>query len=116
MMWQPIETAPKDEWIILTNGETVAAGCWADTPFQEFRDSEGRYVDQVDAWAGWADVLGGMQPDPTHWMALPEPPTEPVTILYCTQCKAARTSRCIGPCHECGNGAFSAMAPTGEKP
>jgi hypothetical protein len=73
--WRDIETAPKDVWLILTNGEVVAAGCWADTTFQEFRDADGRYQDQVDAWSGWTDVLGGMQPDPTAWMPLPPPPT-----------------------------------------
>ena len=55
--WQPIETAPKDEdvWFISYNGEEVVpAAFWE---------------------CGFADVfMNWMEPQPTHWMPLPQPP------------------------------------------
>ena len=77
--WLPIETAPKDGTeILLSNGETVAQGNWlhAEPYIREYRDIDGRYVDQdeFDGYDGWIDQTGGMQPDPTHWMPLPPPP------------------------------------------
>ena len=73
--WQPIETAPRDGTeILMTNGVDVSSGQW----FSEYGgtyDQEGApNGDERDA--GWMDWIGGMQPDPTHWMPLPPPPTE----------------------------------------
>jgi hypothetical protein len=78
--WQPIETAPKDgEQIMLSNGEVVAQGHWYySAPFiREIRDIDGRYVDQdeSDGYEGWMDAIGGMLPEPTHWMPLPTRPS-----------------------------------------
>ncbi len=80
-VWQPIETAPKDgTQVILTNGVSVAQGNWLHSePFiREHRDLEGRYIDQdeSDGYDGWIDFIGGMMPEPTHWMPLPTPPKE----------------------------------------
>jgi len=77
--WQPIETAPKDgTHILLSNGESVSHGHWLYVAAysREIRDMEGFYVDQdeSDGYDGWIDFVGGMLPDPTHWMPLPPPP------------------------------------------
>jgi len=58
--WQPIETAPKDEDVLLyQRGEGVRAGYWDDEH-------------------GWLAVetqgLTGGKIQPTHWMPLPDPP------------------------------------------
>lgn len=55
--WQPIASAPDDEFeaIILWNGYEVVPGCaW-----------EGGWI---NCWHDWMD------PQPTHWMSLPEAP------------------------------------------
>ncbi|MDT6962883.1 hypothetical protein QTN24_15390 [Cupriavidus sp. SZY C1] len=77
--WQPIATAPKDGTnIIVTNGSSVAQGWWcSEEPYvREQRDLTGAWIDQQesDGFEGWLDCDGGMQPDPTHWMPLPQPP------------------------------------------
>jgi hypothetical protein len=77
--WRPIESAPKDVNVILSNGKDVAQGWWCDEPpsIREHRDLDGRYIDQTesDGYTGWLDCDGGMLPDPTHWMPLPTPPS-----------------------------------------
>lgn len=77
--WQPIETAPKDgTHVILTNGAAVSEGWWEhQEPYiRPERDAYGGIQDQAesDGYDDWLDVLGGMQPIPTHWMRLPAPP------------------------------------------
>ena len=77
--WMPIETAPKDgSEMLLSNGETVAQGHWlhAEAYIREKRDADGRYIDQEesDGFDGWIDYIGGMLPEPTHWMPLPAAP------------------------------------------
>jgi Protein of unknown function (DUF551) len=63
--WLPIDTAPKDaSSVLLSNGVEVAEGGWFDGHVE---DSYMR---------GWWDRLGGMQPEPTHWMPLPAPPQD----------------------------------------
>ncbi len=58
--WQPISTAPssEDQPAILFNGKSVVPG-WR---------FEGRWIDV------WYDH---MDPQPTHWMPLPPPPSDP---------------------------------------
>jgi hypothetical protein len=78
--WQPIETAPKDGTpILLSNGTDVEQGWWMheEGGITEHRDMDGRYTGQTesDGFIGWWDVSGCMQPEPTHWMPLPDPPT-----------------------------------------
>ncbi len=77
--WRPIETAPKDGTeILLSNGDDVSQGHWLyEAPYiRERRDADGRYIDQdeSDGFEGWIDWLGGMNPEPTHWMPLPPAP------------------------------------------
>ena len=70
--WQTIEAAPKDEVVILYNGE-VAEGSWVN-----FCDGYG----EVNAFVFTRDHHGldyyyadKCDPQPTHWMPLPSPPT-----------------------------------------
>jgi len=64
LAWQPIETAPKDETVILTlckNGR-IAPAVWYDNPFGDIHTV-------IDNFSGkWWTV--------THWMPLPKPPKE----------------------------------------
>jgi len=79
MIWQPIETAPRDGTeILLSNGKDVAQGWYVhdEGGITEHRDLDGNWMDQTesDGYIGWFDVGGCMGPDPTHWMPLPPPP------------------------------------------
>lgn len=63
MIWQPIETAPKDEKLkILCRGTRVTCGNWA--------ERKGRNT--VSQWVSWDGGFKVKEP-PTHWMPLPEP-------------------------------------------
>ena len=57
--WQPISTAPDDGTRVLTYraefGESMAVAWYSHHE-------------------GWKPVNGNTWPEPTHWMALPEPP------------------------------------------
>lgn len=62
MKWQPIETAPKTDSVLLWNGVrvfegSINSGVW----WSEF--------DMGDYEQGMPEA-----PQPTHWMPLPEPP------------------------------------------
>lgn len=63
--WQPIETAPKDRPIIVSNGEAVGEA-------QYHESAEGWW------WAGYhpTDASDGCVWQPAHWMPLPAPPKE----------------------------------------
>jgi len=67
MEWQPIETAPKNRQVLVSDGYEVAysvLGKAAHVPIYGWIELVG--VDPYDA-----DVL---EMEPTHWMPLPEPP------------------------------------------
>lgn len=83
--WKPIESAPKDGTdILLTNGVHVSCGHWHydEGGTTEHRDLDGRYIgqDDRDGFAGWLDWMGGMTPNPTHWMPLPAAPGSPASV------------------------------------
>jgi hypothetical protein len=79
--WQPIETAPKDGTEIwLYDPSSVLT--W-DQPSREYLP---KAYQQVGCWATWAQdshwnmidmqTGGYIGASPTHWMPLPEPPSE----------------------------------------
>lgn len=71
-MWHPIETAPKDGTPVLvfspgpsgdpTNVIVAKFDTWGDAAWWSFCESV------------LADIAGQIEPEPTHWMPLPEPP------------------------------------------
>ena len=63
MDWQPIETAPKDGYEILTYGV-----CDEGFPFM-WVSGWWTFPDGTGHWTGWHDDSWI-----THWMPLPEPP------------------------------------------
>lgn len=81
MMWQPIETAPKDGTPILIAPHLMKAS-WdfgADdwllfcVPLSEDGSVHG---DWSQPWTMWREVMASdLGAEPTHWMPFPEPPT-----------------------------------------
>lgn len=74
MNWQPIETAPRDGTEILLfqaiqYGVMMRVGNW---------DERGEHIDTGKRVAGWTEADDGYIGciEPTHWMPLPEPPTQ----------------------------------------
>lgn len=65
MKWQPIETAPKAQRVLVWSGEEQYCAHWAKNPFTN-----------DEAWivAEWGDDGDQALVKPTHWMPLPEPP------------------------------------------
>jgi hypothetical protein len=60
--WQPIETAPRDRWILVWRPASIV------------RDAAYFRHDDIE---GWTEGRGGLlDPPPTHWMLPPEPPAE----------------------------------------
>jgi len=81
--WQPIETAPKDgTQILLWNGAHRFLAYW-DKDFSSSWDEEREISIPVGAWtdgtvASWGYEENNQIKEPTHWMPLPEPPSEEV--------------------------------------
>jgi hypothetical protein len=68
--WQPIESAPKD-------GTSILA-IWQ---WNEDDPNCGSVTHEVVRWCGWWDTMGFTQPEPTHWMPLPEPPRAAIAAM-----------------------------------
>lgn len=68
--WQPIETAPKDETVLLF---WPASYVGAYVTGRRYRDG-GPWKTNID---GLIETAGGR--GPTHWMPLPTPPTTQTT-------------------------------------
>lgn len=65
--WQPIETAPKDRAILLTDGVRQVVG----TFMTSVTDGDTAWVyARENRWDGLSFAI----PEPTHWMDLPAPP------------------------------------------
>ena len=80
--WQPIETAPKDDLIILGCFRT---GLDEDGDEYESIVTHGSYVEDLSVFCDGEEVGGfldcdcqefGQECQPTHWMPLPAPPRE----------------------------------------
>jgi hypothetical protein len=74
MTWQPIETAPKDGTqvlLLLKNGTRVYLGWFVDSEdFQYGKSVRRRQSWTIDSWFS----LGRGDPEPMHWMPIPEIP------------------------------------------
>jgi hypothetical protein len=75
MNWQPIETAPKDTEVFI--------GCWSEGEWKFgrsmlFYERGNEY--EGEHYAGWFwsidDCLESIAENPTHWMPLPDPPSQ----------------------------------------
>jgi hypothetical protein len=64
--WCPISTAPKDQNLILTDGQNVSEGGWLSD-----EDMGADYEGQFGGGAGWWSVHGSMIP--AHWQPMPAP-------------------------------------------
>jgi hypothetical protein len=70
--WQPIETAPKDNSILLTDGWSVGEGFWHDgSECYGHRGKEGWFWE-----SDRGNLLIASNAHATHWMPLPPPPQE----------------------------------------
>ena len=71
--WQPIETAPRDGTLILVTGvnglnTVLAAYYWEGDDYSP---------NPYKGWSGIVNSFGEQRiAEPTHWMPLPEPPSE----------------------------------------
>jgi len=84
--WQDIKDAPKDKYIILTNGAMVGQGVWHDGGgrhcFSKYTgcSSFGSHLPYCDYWSkDGANPFGVPycgKGQPTHWMHLPAPESE----------------------------------------
>lgn len=69
--WIPVEEKmpPEDKWILLYNGHWRGVGKYNHDEYFEPNDEDGFKSPE------WSDETGDfINPDPTHWMPLPEPP------------------------------------------
>lgn len=78
--WLPIEQASDAEkhlcWVLV--GASVHLAAYIVIGFEEERDLDGRYVDQVDHDEYWMDIDSGDALEPTHYQPLVRPlPTPP---------------------------------------
>ena len=77
--WQPIETAPSDETVILGNFRnacllTGAPHVWTATYVTKWCDLAGAHVEAHARWNECSFAATNENGEPTHWMPLPEPP------------------------------------------
>ena len=75
MEWQPIETAPKDDLVLLYDNGAMRVGFWENGQWTQpaipaLRDEYGDYIPPTKGRLVLCDCLY----QPTHWMPLPEPP------------------------------------------
>ena len=71
--WQPIETAPKDDTMLLLWSMGIHLGSW--------RVDDGYSGDEEPSWFdnsydSFTTGYSASPLNPTHWMPLPEPPKE----------------------------------------
>ena len=76
MTWQPIETAPHDETVILANFKnqcllTGAPHVWTATFVTKWQDGNGNRVEEDPMWCECSFAAMNENGTPTHWMHLP---------------------------------------------
>jgi hypothetical protein len=81
MSWQPIETAPKDEWILcyepnkgFTGGHCYVCKWAYDNQFWYDKISDILFIKEGEDY-----TVKYLTCVPTHWMPLPEPPEESIS-------------------------------------
>lgn len=82
MKWQPIETAPKDEFVLLYEDGAMRCGRleggkWAPAEIPVLVDEFGNQIVSREiamTRPGQRLELSGFLYEPTHWMPLPEAP------------------------------------------
>lgn len=84
MKWQPIETAPKDEFILLYEDGAMRCGMWeggqwvpAEIPILVDKAGNHLVPRDVRELRGEELRLSGFLYEPTHWQPLPNPPADP---------------------------------------
>ena len=84
MIWQPIETAPKEGPVIVSDGSEIAIVTQADHKTRSWNETELRWEWHIypQVWEGDGD-MGGLATvpfTPTHWMHPPQLPLAPHVI------------------------------------
>lgn len=82
MEWQPIETAPKDEFLLLYEDGMMRCGMWEGGKWQPAEipilvNEVGNHIvsrELAQLRPGQRLELIGFLYEPTHWMRLPDPP------------------------------------------
>ena len=81
--WQPIETAPKDAFILLHEDGAIRCGMWLSTGWEPAEipvliDKVGNRIvgPELKRLRGERLELSGFLYEPTHWMPLPAPPSD----------------------------------------
>jgi len=74
-LWQPIETAPEDEMILVwaDDGWVACAEFVLMSEYGGYDEDDGFEEDGNRMWVNY-DGAYALQFDPTHWMPLPEAP------------------------------------------
>lgn len=86
MNWQPIETAPKDELILVARTKRMCGPCAA------MNDSQEGWVTETPG--EWVSIY-----TPSHWMPLPEAPD--AKCRTCSGHGAVWNILTAGPCPDC---------------
>lgn len=80
--WLPIESAPRDEFILLYENGMMRCGMWEGgrwepAEFPVLVDPVGNRIvnrELTKLWPGYSMELSRRIYEPTHWMPLPSPP------------------------------------------
>lgn len=77
--WRPIDTAPRNETIILANFTnrcllTGAPHVWTATYVTQWQNLDNERIDEDPMWCECSFAAMNKNGEPTHWMPLPRPP------------------------------------------
>ncbi|MCI5045120.1 MAG: hypothetical protein MRY72_10515 [Aquisalinus sp.] len=78
--WLPIDSAPKDEFILLSDGSDVYAGMWIDEAWRFAHDQSPVHANLADGHDRYSiELTWSTNPErygPVFWMPLPPPPAQ----------------------------------------